>query len=67
MKLVIFDLDQTLVDLIFIHDETTRQLFQKHFGVEARLTEIDFAGKSLLQCFADLGKLKLNFYSKTRF
>lgn len=58
MKLIIFDLDQTLVDLIAIHDQATRELFRKYFGVEARLTEIDFAGKSLIDNFTELAKLK---------
>lgn len=58
MKLVIFDLDQTLVDFISVHDEATRELFQRFFGVEARLTEIDFAGKSLIDIFLELARLK---------
>lgn len=58
MKLVIFDLDQTLVDVISIHDEATRELFQRFFGVEARLTEIDFAGRSLTENFAELARRK---------
>ena len=58
MKLVIFDLDQTLVDFISVHDDTTRELFQKFFGVDARLTDIDFAGRSLTENFAELAKLK---------
>ncbi len=58
MKLVIFDLDHTLVDLISIHDEATRELFKKFFGVDARLTEIDFAGKSLVDNFGKLAQLK---------
>ena len=58
MKLVIFDLDQTLVDFISVHDEAARELFLKFFGVEARLTEIDFAGKSLTDIFLELARLK---------
>ncbi|MBI4296707.1 MAG: HAD family hydrolase [Chloroflexi bacterium] len=58
MKLVIFDLDQTLVDLIPLHDETMLRLFRRFFGIDAKLTEIDFAGKSLTQCFAELAKMK---------
>lgn len=38
MKLVIFDLDQTLVDFISIHDEVTQKLFRRYFSVDARLT-----------------------------
>ncbi len=58
MKLIIFDLDQTLVDFIAIHDEAVYRLFKTLFTVEARLTEIDFAGRSLTENFIELGKLK---------
>ncbi len=58
MKLVIFDLDQTLVDFIPLHDETVGRLFKDMFGVEARLTEIDFAGRSLTENFIELGRMK---------
>lgn len=58
MKLVIFDLDQTLVDLINIHDKVTQTLFKGQFGVDARLTDIDFTGKSLLDNFKELARLK---------
>jgi hypothetical protein len=51
MKLIIFDLDQTLVDFITVHDEVTRRLFSEYFNINARLTEIDFAGKSLKDNF----------------
>jgi len=58
MKLIIFDLDQTLVDFIAVHDESNRWLFQQLFGVDARLTEIDFAGRSLTDNFSELARLK---------
>jgi phosphoglycolate phosphatase len=58
MKLVIFDLDQTLVNLISVHDATVRELFKTHFGVDASLYEIDFAGKSLTENFIELAELK---------
>jgi phosphoglycolate phosphatase-like HAD superfamily hydrolase len=58
MKLVIFDMDQTLVDFISIHDETVRELFKQYFDVDAGLTEIDFAGRSMADSFLDLAKLK---------
>ncbi|MBI2852559.1 MAG: HAD family hydrolase [Chloroflexi bacterium] len=58
MKLIIFDLDQTLVDFISIHDEATRRLFREFFNLDARLTEIDFPGKSLAWCFRELAALK---------
>jgi phosphoglycolate phosphatase len=58
MKLVIFDLDQTLVDFLSVHQEATRRLFKQFFNVDARLTEIDFAGKSLIENFGELAGLK---------
>jgi phosphoglycolate phosphatase len=58
MKLVIFDMDQTLIEFIDVHDEAARQLFKKFFNVDARLTEIDYAGKSLYQSFREMAKLK---------
>jgi phosphoglycolate phosphatase-like HAD superfamily hydrolase len=57
MKLIIFDMDQTLIELIEVHDEAARQLFQRFFGVDARLTNIDYAGKSLFESFHQLAKL----------
>jgi phosphoglycolate phosphatase len=58
MKLIIFDLDQTLVDLISVHDAAVRELFNTYFGVNASLREIDFAGKSLTENFVELARLK---------
>jgi phosphoglycolate phosphatase-like HAD superfamily hydrolase len=58
MKLIIFDLDQTLVDFIAVHDRVTQSLFKEFFTMEARLTEIDFAGKSLNDNFRELARLK---------
>lgn len=58
MKLVIFDLDQTLVDFTSIHDKAARDLFKQCFGVDARLTEIDFTGRSLAENFLELARLK---------
>jgi len=58
MKLIIFDLDQTLVDFLSVHDEVTRRLFKRLFNVDARLGEIDFSGKSLTENFRELARLK---------
>ena len=65
MKLIIFDMDQTLIELIEVHDEAARQLFQKFFSVDARLTNIDYAGKSLFESFRQLAKL--NHISEDKF
>jgi len=58
MKLVIFDMDQTLVDFISVHNQATHELFCRWFNVDAWLTEIDFAGKALLDNFFELALLK---------
>src|SRR4030042_537665 len=58
MKLIIFDLDQTLVDFLPVHDEATHKLFKKIFDVDARLYEVDFSGRSLTDNFHELARLK---------
>ncbi|MFH1032644.1 MAG: HAD family hydrolase [Chloroflexota bacterium] len=58
MKLIIFDLDQTLVDFLPVHDEATNRLFKNVFDVEARLFEVDFSGRSLTDNFRELARLK---------
>jgi phosphoglycolate phosphatase len=57
MKLVIFDMDETLVEVIGVHDEATRRVFRSFFGVEANLTGIDYAGRSLDNSFRALAAL----------
>jgi phosphoglycolate phosphatase len=56
LKLIIFDLDQTLVEVISIHDAAARQLFQKYFGVKASFTEVEYAGRSMPENFVQMGK-----------
>jgi phosphoglycolate phosphatase len=51
MKLIIFDMDQTLVEVIGAHDEAASRVFKSFFNVEARLTEMDYAGRSLADSF----------------
>lgn len=58
MKLVVFDMDQTLVDFINIHDETINCLFKEYFGVSARFTEIDYPGKTMKENFIEIARLK---------
>ncbi|MBM3149201.1 MAG: HAD family hydrolase [Chloroflexi bacterium] len=58
MKLVIFDMDQTLVDFMPFHLQTTRQLFKKFFKVDASLEEVDFSGRSMAENFIALARLK---------
>ena len=58
MKLIIFDLDQTLVDFLSVHNEATQKLFKNVFKVDARLFEVDFSGRSLTDNFRELARLK---------
>ncbi len=58
MKLVIFDLDQTLVDLLAAHNRTVARVFRELFGVNAKLTDVDFGGRSLQENFLLLAKVK---------
>jgi phosphoglycolate phosphatase-like HAD superfamily hydrolase len=67
-KLVLFDMDQTLVDFIGVHDKAVAALFRRFFNVEARLTEIDYSGRSFQDSFSILARAKgvrePEFYSK---
>jgi phosphoglycolate phosphatase len=51
MKLVIFDMDQTLVEVIDMHDRAACRVFQDFFNIDASLTEMDYAGRSLGESF----------------
>jgi len=58
MKLIIFDLDQTLVDVFPFHNKATELTFKKIFNIKARMDEIDYAGKTLKKVFMELVALK---------
>ena len=58
MKLVIFDLDQTLVDLLSVYDEAKEKSFRKVFGIDARLSKVDFADRSLSENSVELARIK---------
>lgn len=58
MKLIIFDLDQTLVDVLAVHNSATEEVFRAFFNVKAKLTEVDFAGRSLVENFTELARIK---------
>jgi len=58
MKLVIFDLDQTLVDVFQTHDQAVRLAFEEFFGKSGvSLEQLDYAGRSLLESFTELARL----------
>jgi len=58
MKLVIFDLDQTLVDVVVIHNGAAEVVFRNFFNVKAKITEVDYAGRSLFENFLAVARLK---------
>lgn len=58
VRLVVFDLDQTLVDVTWLHDRTVHRLLGDFFGVDAWLGEIHFGGKSLGENITELAVLK---------
>lgn len=58
MKLVIFDLDQTLVDVVSVHDRAAVAVFKHFFGVDGHITEVEFAGRSLIENFVAVARLK---------
>jgi HAD superfamily hydrolase (TIGR01549 family) len=47
MKLVIFDLDQTLVDFFTIHDKAYHKTMQEVFGIKACYKKLDHTGKRI--------------------
>jgi phosphoglycolate phosphatase len=51
-------MDQTLVDFISIHMQTTRQVFKQFFNVDAGLEEVDYSGRNMADTFIELARLK---------
>ncbi len=57
MKLVIFDLDQTLVELTDVHARLTHDELRRFFGIDAELAEVDYAGRTLTDSWHRLARL----------
>ncbi len=56
--LVVFDLDQTLVDCFEVHDGAVARAFKEFFGADGvSLKQLDFAGRSLLESFTELARI----------
>lgn len=53
-KLVIFDMDQTLVDVFPFHDKAVQKSFKQVFGINGSLRDIDFTGKTIRICFREI-------------
>ncbi|MBA7593371.1 Phosphoglycolate phosphatase [subsurface metagenome] len=57
-KLILFDVDQTLVDALAHHNVAYKKAFKEVFNVDAKLTDIKFAGKIVPNIIRELGELK---------
>jgi phosphoglycolate phosphatase-like HAD superfamily hydrolase len=57
MKLIIFDLDQTLVNFKTIRKRVIKETFQKFFGIKGKLVTFDFTGQGLVDAFKELAEL----------
>jgi len=47
MKLVLFDIDGTLVDLFSVHDKAFKKTLLDLYGVKGSLFDVDFSGDTL--------------------
>jgi phosphoglycolate phosphatase-like HAD superfamily hydrolase len=56
LKLVVFDLDQTLVDAVAIHDRAATAVFRHFFGVDGGLLKVEYAGRSLIENFISVAR-----------
>jgi len=57
-RLILFDVDQTLVDALEHHEVAFRKAFKEVFNVDAELTEINFYGKTVPNIIRELAGLK---------
>ena len=57
-KLILFDVDQTLVDALAHHNVAYKKAFKEVFNVDTQLTNIKFAGKIIQNIVQELGELK---------
>lgn len=57
-KFIIFDLDDTLVNFMEHYNVAFSETFKEIFGIDSKLDEIDFAGKTIPNIIKELGELK---------
>lgn len=57
IRAVLFDIDQTLLDLFEFHEASYAETFQTIFGIKGQLTDISFSGKTSLNIFREVGAL----------
>ncbi len=56
MKLILFDMDQTLVNFITVQEKAVREIFVSFFNLPANLHDIDWDGKGMIETFHDLAR-----------
>jgi phosphoglycolate phosphatase len=56
MKLVIFDLDQTLINLFPVHDRAFHKTMAEIFGIRACYKDIDYTGKRVPDLIAEYAR-----------
>lgn len=65
-KLILFDLDQTLVDVFPFHDAAVKKALKKAFGINGSLKDIDFTGKTIPICLTEICELHKVDYGKIK-
>jgi HAD superfamily hydrolase (TIGR01549 family) len=56
-KLILFDVDQTLVEVSPYHEMAFEKVMKDVYGIEGRMSEIRYAGKTEAECFREVGEL----------
>jgi len=57
-KLILFDVDQTLVDALVHHEAAYEGMFKEVFRADVKLTDISFAGKTVPNIIREMAELK---------
>lgn len=57
-KLVIFDLDQTLIDIISFNAKAFELAFQEMFGIKSTFTKLDYPGKTIKDLVIEVAELE---------
>jgi phosphoglycolate phosphatase-like HAD superfamily hydrolase len=57
-KLILFDVDQTLVDALAHHEAAYEIMFKEIFSTNVKLSDISFAGKTVPNIIREMAKLK---------
>lgn len=57
-KLVIFDLDQTLIDVVSFNSKAFELTFQKLFGIKSTFTKVNYPGKTINDLVNEVAELE---------